>query len=230
MIGRHRVGHDVPKHQADVAGSDGAPGIHVVRLLDRQDGRAEHASDRGPPQHADGDDDGQHAGPLLGRYHGQQQDREKDVRERQEDIRSSHDRPIGQTTVVAGKSAQEQPDQDRDEHRGNADREGHASAKYHAREYVPTQVVSAHRMLERWRLQAFGGRSLRVDFVRRPVEWDNPEVGGHGRDDDDQEPDEGSKCQLVASNPVPGVAPQGSRSSGLVTWDVRRLALGCCLS
>ena len=94
---RHGVGHDVPKHQPDVARADRAPRIDVVGLLDRQDRRPEHARDRRPAQHADGDDDRQHARSLLSGTTESSRIANRMYGKRQEHVRGSHDRAIGQT-------------------------------------------------------------------------------------------------------------------------------------
>ena len=201
--------------------ADGARGLDEFLLLEREELRANEPGHRHPLQDPDDRDD-HDEDPDLGPEHRPQRvaeeidddQQERQDREREKEIGEPHERVV-EPAEVARERADRHPERDRDDHRGQADRDRDASTPERAREDVPAQVVGAERMVGGWPLQ----RLREVDRVH----LGRPDIGAdEGRDDEERKHYEPGHGELVAPELVPRVAPEGARRAKHVRLHRRR--------
>ena len=101
----------------------------------------------------------------------------KHRRQRQEQIGDPHQAGIDAAARHAGARADDDPDHDGNDHRGQADRHRNPPAIEHSRKEVLAEIVGAQRMAPRRTLQTRG----EIDFIDRHLPDPGPE-------DDQQDP------------------------------------------
>ncbi len=146
---RQHVGQDVARDHPVRRCADGPRGQDELAFLQAQHLAAHDAGGLHPAGRADGGHDQEEDAKRRAeglrqrlaeqRHHQQQQGQQ---RQRQEQLCQAHQRRI-QPAEIARHHADQAAQEDRDDHRGQADGDGHLAARHQARQQVAAQLVGA---------------------------------------------------------------------------------------
>ena len=129
-----------------------------------------------------------------------QQQQQRQLRQREEQVGQPHQRMSECAARHAGERPDHRADDDGDRHRGEANRERDPAAIDHAGENILSEVVGAEGMGERGAFEA----RVEIDVV----DADAPDEGTeHHRHDQDEQQDRADHGELVAAIAPPGLAP-----------------------
>jgi hypothetical protein len=124
-----------------------------------------------------------------------QDQQQRQLRQRQEQVGHPHQRRVDGAARDAGDRADRHADEERHQHRRQADGERDAAAVEHAREDVLAEVVGAERMDRGRRVQA----RREVDVVDRDLPDQRPERDHEHHHGEDDQPDDGEPVPAKAA-------------------------------
>src|SRR5438874_576783 len=214
---RQDVREEVASHDAPRRRTDRPSRLDELALLEREHLTAHEARHADPVHDRDGHEDEKQATldvaerGVAQRRH--EDEEEKQIRERVDDVGEAHQDLIGPAAVEAREKADRHANKEDDRNRHEPDEHRDLRRPQKTREDVTAELVAAERICRervfRARPDRLHQRIRRVLFERilEPAELRHERHGGgeDHEDDHDDHPDDGG---LVAEEPVPRVLPE----------------------
>src|SRR5258706_6893297 len=175
------IGQNMPYHQPQIAGAEGAGRQEELALLEGEELTAHHTGNFRPNEH--GDDEHRALDGAIAKAGGEH-DQHEQQRHGEDGVGDAHHHVVDPAAEEAGEHADRDDDRDRHRHRENADEQRDTATKEEARELVPPDVVGAQQMRAARRRQRVVNIRLRRGIEEVRLGGEKRREDGGQRDDD----------------------------------------------